>query len=310
MERWAFLTDYKAEVNELIGYYLTDITSLGGSLALDLIGTYKSLIIPRNYLDEIKSLADQCDFSEDEVLLANLYYDAVKFAFGCTAFAIHDGKTVWHARNLDWWTENGALSKYSAIFHFQRDGSTVYKTVGWPGFIGALSGMKPGSFALTLNAVVSNESPGIANPVSFLLRDVLENCQSFEEAQQKLSHTNIISDCLLLLSGTKEGEMVVIERTPTKHYLRQPSTNSIVVTNDYKGLDLNVSEGQNTLQETSCGRYDGAERLLSNRNTFTAEACFEVLSHRNVKMDMTVQQMAFNTENDVMELRTPVYFAD
>ena len=105
------------------------------------------------------------------------------------------------------------------------------------GFIGALSGTKPGKFSLTLNAVLSKDSPEIAVPVSFLLRDVLENANSFHEAKETLEKTTIASDCLLLLSGTTSDEMVVIERTPKRSATRGPNNGVICVTNDYKLLE-------------------------------------------------------------------------
>ena len=298
-ERWSFLFDYKTEINELLQYYLNDFE--GGEFIFDSIGEYKKKIISSDYLEEIEFISSISDFSADQVLIANLYYDVLKFYFGCTAFAIERNNNIIHSRNLDWWTENNILSKYSKIFLFQKNGKTLYKTVGWIGFIGALSGTKPDKFSLTLNAVLSNDSPEIALPVSFLLRDVLNSANSFEEAKEKLERTTIASDCLILLSGTQANEMVVIERTPTRHATRFAENGFIIVTNDYKKLENNTKE-ESVLQATSCGRYNRAQELLLNELPTDFDQCFEILKDENVMMGITVQQMVFKNKSGEIKL--------
>jgi acid ceramidase/N-acylethanolamine-hydrolysing acid amidase len=298
-ERWGFLVDYKTEINELLQYYLNDFE--GGEFIFESIGAYKKEIISEEYLEEIEFISSISIFSADEVLIANLYYDVLKFYFGCTAFAVENNGNVLHSRNLDWWTENNILSDYSKVFLYQKNGKTVYKTVGWVGFVGALSGTKPGKFSLTLNAVLSNDSPEIALPVSFLLRDILNTADSFEAAKEKLEQTTIASDCLILLSGTKANEMVVIERTPTRFASRTTEGKFITVTNDYKKLENNTTE-ESVLQSTSCVRYNRTQELLEKQIPIDFVKCFDILKDDNVMMGITVQQMVFNNETGEVKL--------
>jgi hypothetical protein len=92
-----------------------------------------------------------------DVALSNLYYDALKVVLGCTAFAVDAGEATLHARNLDWWTKNAALARYTTVCHFIGGAGGPFTTIGWPGFVGAFSGVAPGRFAITLNAVLSLE---------------------------------------------------------------------------------------------------------------------------------------------------------
>ena len=290
-ERWSFLLDYRQEINDLLACYLNDFKE--ATFLFENIGLYKQAIISKDYLNEIDFIASISNYSPDEVLIANLYYDVLKFYFGCTAFAFeHQGK-IMHARNLDWWTENHLLSKHSKVFDFQRNGNTVFKTVGWVGFIGALSGIKPQKFSLTLNAVLSNDSPELATPISFLLRDILNSSNTFDEAKKKLEATTIASDCLILLSGIQADELAVIERTPKRFASRQAKNNFIIVTNDYKQLENNLS-GDSLLQSTSCGRYESTEALLHNNKPNTSAECLKILSNERIMMGITVQQMVFD----------------
>lgn len=298
-ERWEFLVDYKSEINELLQCYLNDFE--GADYIFDSIGEYKKEVISSEYLGEIEFISSISRFSPDQVLMANLYYDVLKFYFGCTAFAFQNRDSIMHARNLDWHTDNNLLGKHSKVFDFQRNGKTVFKTVGWPGFIGALSGTKPEKFSLTLNAVLSNDNPEIAFPVSFLLRDVLDTSDSFEEAKQKLEQTTIASDCLILLSGTKSNEMVVIERTPKRFATRNSEGGCIIVTNDYKLLENNLT-GESVLQSTSCGRYNRTQELLTNKTPTHFDGCFNLLKDEKVMMGITVQQMVFNNKTGEIKL--------
>lgn len=298
-ERWVFLEDYKDEINELIGCYLADF--VGSEFIFANIGLYKSTILLDDYLDEIDYIASISNYTADEILIANLYYDILKFYFGCTAFAVHTPNGMLHARNLDWHTNNNLLSTHSKIFTFTKAGEIRCKTVGWPGFVGALSGTKPKHFSVTLNAVLSMDSPELAYPISFLLRNVLTNANSFSEAKDILEQTTIASDCLLLLSGTKEDEMVVIERTPKRFATRHSENNCIVVTNDYKTLENNT-EGESILQSTSCGRYNRAQSLIQSTQPKREEECLSILQDEEIMMGITVQQMVFSNRDGNIKL--------
>lgn len=297
-KRWRFLIDYKEEINSLLTCYLKDFEE--AKYLFESMGYYKKDIIPEHYLDEINYIASISKFDADYVLIANLYYDVLKFYFGCTAFAVNTGETTFHCRNLDWHTENNLLSEHSMIFDFQRNGKTVYKTVGWPGFVGALSGTKPNGFSLTLNAVLSHDKPEIAFPISFLIRDVLTSADSYHDAKQRLENTQIASDCLILLSGVKANERVVIERTPKRFASRESNKNFIVVTNDYKKLENGNSE--NELQATSCSRYKRTIELLNKSTPKTNDDCLDILKDDEVMMLITVQQMVFDNRTGGIKL--------
>lgn len=304
-ERWSFLMGYREEIDELITCYLKDFE--GAEMIFQSIDLLKEQIVSKEYLEEIEFIASISSFSPNQILIANLYYDILKFYFGCTAFVfVNKEKSIFHARNLDWHSENDLLSRNTMVFNFQKNGKTLYKSIGWPGFIGVLSGTKPGKFSVTLNAVLSDESPQIASPISFFLRDVLTEVESYKDARDKLEKTLIASDCLLLLSGVSEEEKVVIERTPTRFASRETDDRFIVVTNDYKKLENNLSLGEeNILQSTSCGRYDRAIQLLNQKQINNKDSCLNVLNDDNIKMNITAQQMIFdNITGDILVIKT------
>ena len=123
-ERWNWLKDYKEETNSLLKYYLEDLSSAG--IFETYIDTYKMLFISKHYQQEIECVAKHCDFSENQVLITNLYYDALKFVFGCTSFSVTNEDEKLHARNLDWWSENNILGKFTKIFDFKKKDEIEY----------------------------------------------------------------------------------------------------------------------------------------------------------------------------------------
>ncbi|MDC8002927.1 C45 family autoproteolytic acyltransferase/hydrolase [Aureisphaera galaxeae] len=300
-ERWLCLEPYRNEITVLIHTYLADLED--ASFFETIIDYYKAECIDATYVEELRGIASFTGFTIDNLLIANLYYDALKLVFGCTAFSVPTEKGNLHARNLDWWSDNNSLRDYSKIFDFERNGKVVFSSVGWPGFIGVFSGMKPGKFAITLNAVMSQESPELAPPITFKIRDVLEKMDSFEDATRVLSQDSVASDSLLLVTGTQEGERLVIERTPNRASFRRPDgKNNLVVTNGYQEMTNKGILGD-LLQETSCGRQNRALQLLSLQKPENTEACFDILNDDEIRMDITMQQMVFAVDEGKIYVR-------
>jgi acid ceramidase len=290
-DRWRLTPTQCQQARELVASYQADL-GLAQDDAQFFVRAAREFVSPGHWL-EIESLARAADLPVTDVALSNLYYDALKVVLGCTAFAVDEPGGVLHARNLDWWTENNALSRYSAVCHFVGAPAGPFTTIGWPGFIGALSGFAPGRFAVTLNAVLSLEPAQLAMPVVLLLRTVLEEAGSFDAAVAILSDAPLPCDCLLLLTGIRPSEMVVIERTPARHAIRTAQGGFICVTNDYLQLEAGQGAATSPLIATSCSRFQRVDALLRAEIPRNAEGCFHYLSDPAVQMRITVQQMVF-----------------
>ena len=299
-ERWLLSPEQWAQARELLALYEADL-GLAPHLAAELATAARPLI-PADYWAEMEALAEQGSLPLTGVASGNLYYDALKLVIGCTAFAVDAPGGPLHARNLDWWTKNSMLARYTMVTNFVNGPAGNFLTVGWPGFIGALSGLAPGRFAITLNAVLSLEPMRPATPVVFLVRHVLEHARDFHQALRLLSQTPVPSDSLLLLTGTQPHEMAVIERTPSQHAVRRPAAASICVTNDYQWIDVDTGVPVSELAATSCGRY---ARILSLMDTppSNSGACFACLNDAGVRMDITVQQMVLQAGTGLSVIR-------
>ena len=122
--------------------------------------------------------------------------------------------------------------------------------------MGVFSAVAPGRFAVTLNAVLSLESAQLATPVVLLIRTAFEEARTFSEALARLSDAPLPCDCLLLLTGVRPGELVVIERTPSRCALRHPKDGHVCVTNGYQQLDAGLDAGRSELLDTWCQRFE------------------------------------------------------
>jgi len=113
----------------------------------------------------------------------------------------------------------------SFIGNFQRGGKTVFTATTFAGFIGILSGMRPGAFSVTINTrfypdgiselfyeVVAAILEKNASLVAFLARDVLQNQPNFDAALYNLSNEELIADVYYTMAGVKPTEGVVISR--------------------------------------------------------------------------------------------------
>ena len=301
--RWQLDAERVHQARELLRSYGQEL-GVSPLLAAGMSAMVRPHLAPEHWA-EIEGIAAGLGVPLHEALLGNLYYDALKFVLGCTAIAVDTPSGPLHARNLDWWTANRMLADFCLLTRFEHAPAGPFVTVGWPGFAGALSGLAPGRFAVTLNAALSDERGQLAAPITFLIRTVLERAASYAEAVELLTETRIACDCLLLVTGIGPGELVVIERTPTRHALRQPEGGVLHVTNEFRLIEVRPGAPRNELQRTSCGRFERMGELLAREQPADFAACFAHLSDPAVKMEITVQQMAFHARSGEFEVRIP-----
>jgi len=289
-DRWVFSDAQLDHARRLVDVYRND---LGKSVdrAAAVSRSVRS-VLPVEYWNEVQSVATRVSVPADVMLVCNAYYDMASALIGCTAFAVDTSSGPLHARNLDWWTENRLLNETSLACLFKGAPAGEFISIGWPGYLGVLSGMAPGRFAITLNAVLSEEAAQIALPVAFQIRQTFEEAETFSDAVERLSQAVIPGNCLLLVSGIEPGEMVVIERTPTRSAIRQAEAGRVIVANDYLKLDAETVLANTELQSSSCGRYSRVANLLQKPPT-SLHGCIDYLRNPAVQMSITVHQMAF-----------------
>jgi len=266
---------------------------------------------------EAVALAERAGTDWREIIVASIAYELVLSIFGCSTIALATAEGPVLARNMDWWPE-GPLARASYQFRHLRQGRLTYATAGWPGALGAVSGLSGRGFAVALNAVVSGEGISYRGyPVLLFLRCVLEDAPDFTAAVQMLSRQRLAAAALFTVVGTRNDERVVIERTPGRHALRQAEGDEpLLATNHFRSLHSAGGLADSVLGElgaTTCGRYDTLCSLLSEQNptgVVTDEHLLYILSDPNVRQQITAQHILARPRQQQVRLLVPRHLLD
>ncbi|XP_042697894.2 acid ceramidase isoform X2 [Chrysemys picta bellii] len=157
--------------------------------------------LPYPFNEELKGIANASGIPLGEIVLFNIFYEIFTV---CTSIVAEDksGK-LYHARNLDFglflgwdiknssWIITQELKPLVVTLDFQRNNKTVFKSTNFAGYVGMVSGIKPGIFTLTMNERFSLDGGyiGIFEWIlgrrdgmwmGFLTRTVLENGTSLD----------------------------------------------------------------------------------------------------------------------------------
>lgn len=240
-QRWhQVIKERKAELTNLIkAIKELALDFFPSGKLIDLVDKHLAPLVdtlPFPFNEELKGIADVSGLPLGEIMLFNIFYEVFTV---CTSLVAEDeaGK-LYHARNLDfglflgWDTKNSSwkipeyLRPLTVNLDFQRNNRTVFKSTNFAGYVGMLTGMKPGTFTLTMNERFSFEGGyiGIIEWIlgrrdeiwmSFLTRSVLENATSYTQAKDQLANTEMLAPAYFILGGNQTGEGCVITRSRT-----------------------------------------------------------------------------------------------
>jgi hypothetical protein len=177
------------------------------------------------------------------VIALNMSYE-----WGCTSGAYQaDAGAPTLARILDW--PFPALGEHTMVLQQKGPGGEFYN-VTWPGMCGVYNAVAPGRFAAAINqAPMRRRRTGIfldwarnrhfyntqdGWPPSHLLRYVFENAKNYAEAKKMLSEMRLSIPVIFILSGTKDGEGCVIERTEDKAAIREMKEGRVLAANHFE----------------------------------------------------------------------------
>ncbi|XP_053110490.1 acid ceramidase isoform X2 [Hemicordylus capensis] len=292
-ERWVQIArDKKAELKAMIQTIREIVIAflpsgkLIASLESKLIWLGSTL--PHPFNEEIKGIASATGCPLGDITMFNVFYEIFTV---CTSIVAEDkaGK-LYHARNLDFglflgwdiknssWTTTRKLKPLMVSLDFQKNNKTVFKSANFAGYIGMISGVKPGIFTLTMNERFSLDGGYIGIFewllgqrdgwwMGFLTRSVLENSTSYEDAKDKLASSKLLAPAYFILAGNKSGEGCIITRSRT------------AVLDIW---DLDVPKGIWYVLETNYDRWK-EPLVLDNRRT-PAMVCMNETKQENISL--------------------------
>lgn len=212
--------------------------------------------------DEIRGMTDGLKYPYEKFASWLLCMGCCYEPKGCTTFCFIHNNNVFYGRNNDLPPFLKKVSK-----------SILYKLKNGYSFIGNTSsminfeeGLNEYGLAVAMEFLMPTMiAPGI-NSV-FLVRYLLEKCATTKEAINALNSLPIASPCNIILAD-KKGDMVVVECTPEKIFLRKPATDEyfIVAANHFSSDEMKNHNASNWDIFSSDTRYKTAYNALKNIN--------------------------------------------
>lgn len=153
---------------------------------------------------------------------------------GCTGFAAWGKATlsgdIMVGRNFDF--EAGPVfDEDKAVLYVWPENGIAYVHVAWAGMAGAVTGMNAEGLYIHLNAGRTADTGWgrIGTPVSMLVRRVLEQARTIDEAYAILRDAQVfVSDSYLVASRT-DGRAVVVEKSPTLCAMREAGREGLLL---------------------------------------------------------------------------------
>jgi len=184
---------------------------------------------------------------------------------GCTAFSFVHNKKVYYGRDNDLPPFLKKISK-SICYKPKNGNSFILNTSS---FINGEEGINSCGLVVAMTFVMAKLDeikPGL-NSV-FLVRYLLEKCNTINEGIEALKNLPIASSCNILLADIK-GEMVVVECNPLKINIRYPEENKnrdrfIITVNHFSSKKMRNHDASNGNVYLSQDRYKTAYDALNN----------------------------------------------
>lgn len=261
---------------------------------------------PERHQHELAALGHDSQFGADELAVANTLLELRRV--GCSALIVEPGRSAaggpLFGRNFDFPTL-GEMHKYSLLQVYRPTGRHAFASVGFPGLVGAFSGMNDAGLAVaTLDVYRSADksrkfNPG-GTPLAFVFRRILEECTTVDEAELLLKSEQATTWMNLAVCDRDGG--AVFEITPDRIGRRDDEAGIVRCTNHFRVEGLSVDK--------TCWRYD-ALQPADDSMPLGIDAVQAQLDAAN-QDDLTLQTMIFEPRALAVHLAfgTPPVSAD
>eukprot|EP01119_Soliformovum_irregulare_P026110 TRINITY_DN9854_c0_g1_i1.p1 TRINITY_DN9854_c0_g1~~TRINITY_DN9854_c0_g1_i1.p1 ORF type:complete len:376 (+),score=56.64 TRINITY_DN9854_c0_g1_i1:178-1305(+) len=285
-QRWSHIVeDYKHLFPEVQKYMLDMVAGVLGTTLTSILKTIASgfaAMINKSgvvyYGEELQAIANQTGFPVGDLLIMQLSYE---LAATCTSIiAVDDQGIPLHGRTMDW--DLPILSKMTVELEFQRNSETIFYATSWAGYVGVLTGMRKDAYSVAVNfrlttdgSVWKNMIQAITSawPTGFLVRVVLDESKTFDDAIAVLANSELISPSYFTVAGCKPNEGVIISR------------NRKGEENRWKIAD------HGCIVQPNCDHWDAKPQydiIYSVDRRFFVKSCFEEMKAKNVNASLSV----------------------
>jgi len=123
-----------------------------------------------------------------------------------------------------------AAASHPVVTFFKPSGRIAWAGVGWPGLVGAVTGVNAEGLVVTVNPARTGDvrPTRTARPVALLARQVLETCTSIDEAVKLIDATPTLGAAAFVVADGKTGHWAVLQRSPSRLVVvRDPPTPAV-----------------------------------------------------------------------------------
>jgi len=254
--------------------------------------------IPEDYRRELTILAKKAGVSLDELLAVNALPDMYR-DLACSSLVVLPERsvtgTMLFGRNLDFFSPR-QLYRYTIVKVYDQSGKRYrFASVGFPGFIGCLSGMNEAGLCLAVHEVhlTGDGTPMFSPhgmPYAMLLRRIMEQCATVDEAVAVLRSSPRTTLLNIVLCDRRKAS--VAEITPKSVEVRYAEDGLLACTNHFRTARLRTP--------VLSWRY---ERLMeaAELSRIDLPTLERKLDEVNLRF-LTIQSMVFDPENLTLHL--------
>lgn len=169
------------------------------------IESLKDALSKVNYYDTVQSIVFDVNTRDIHLATASEYAANTSYthlkgeSLFSSSIASTTEKVVRLARTLDWPLPVLGPETF-VLIRPSREETRATAVVGWPGFLGALSGINDQGTPISISVVPSITQKGIPN--QFLFRQILEKCSTISDARTCVEKASPASPMNLVVTAT------------------------------------------------------------------------------------------------------------
>ncbi len=176
--------------------------------------------VPDHFKEEMQGLCDGSGVPIGKIVALNLFPEMFHCSGITVCGAASKNGELYHVRVLDY-SVGKNLQSTAVLQVVEPEGRIPYLNVTYAGFIGTVTGMNHEKVAIgEIGGLGYGSWQGI--PMAFLLRELLENATSIEEAKAILHNSPRTCEYYYVLSDGKTGESVGVYTTASQLRYFQP----------------------------------------------------------------------------------------
>lgn len=186
---------------------------------------------------------------------------------GCTGFVAGGSRSSdghwWMGRNWDF-GGGRIFDEDKAIIYVHREGAIPFVHVAILGLSGVVSGVNEAGIAVTVLAGAADAPIRMATPMIFLVRQILEEARSIDDAVRILdAGKGFVSEGILIADGNR-GEAAVLEVSPAR-VVRLPAGEAMGMANHFRGEEHKNDKAnlERMAEGTTVPRLARVEELLA-----------------------------------------------